>query len=38
MQISCILETSLRFSIALWKVESLDLKSNIFYAFFVILF
>ena len=34
IQISCILEISPRFSIALLNVESLDLKSNILYDFF----
>ena len=34
IQISCILETCPRFSIALYNVESLDLKSNILYDFF----
>ena len=34
IQISCILEISPRFSIALLNVEPLDLKSNILYNFF----
>ena len=33
IQISCLLETSLRFSIALQNLECLDLKSNILYDF-----